>query len=63
MNFLLGGVRSGNSSHVPAKGAHLVRYYGWYSNKARGMRRKALEQFGAIPGTHDLIIDLERGIC
>jgi hypothetical protein len=43
MNFLLGGVRSGNSSHVPAKGAHLVRYYGWYSNKARGMRRKALE--------------------
>jgi hypothetical protein len=27
--------------HIPPKGAHLVRYYGWYSNKARGMRRKA----------------------
>jgi hypothetical protein len=21
-------------------GSHLIRYYGWYSNKARGMRRK-----------------------
>ena len=31
---------------------HLIRYYGWYSNKARGMRRKqgeaaAAEQPGA----------------
>ena len=24
---------------IPPKGAHLIRYYGWYSNKARGMRR------------------------
>ena len=23
------------------QGAHLIRYYGWYSNKARGMRKKA----------------------
>ena len=23
--------------------AHLIRYYGWYSNKARGTRRKAAE--------------------
>jgi hypothetical protein len=29
------------TQHIPAKGAHLVRYYGWYSNKARGMRKKA----------------------
>ena len=29
------------TQHIPPKGAHLVRYYGWYSNKARGMRRKA----------------------
>ncbi len=28
------------TQHVPPKGAHLIRYYGWYSNKARGMRRK-----------------------
>jgi len=29
------------TQHIPAKGAHLVRYYGWYSNKARGLRAKA----------------------
>jgi len=21
------------SQHIPPKGAHLIRYYGWYSNK------------------------------
>jgi len=26
--------------HVPDRGEHLVRYYGWYSNRVRG-RRKA----------------------
>lgn len=26
---------------IPAKGSHLIRYYGWYSNKSRGMRKKA----------------------
>ena len=31
------------TQHIPPKGAHLIRYYGWYSNKARGMRRKAAE--------------------
>jgi hypothetical protein len=29
------------TQHIPPKGTHLVRYYGWYSNKARGMRKKA----------------------
>ena len=29
--------------HIPPKGAHLIRYYGWYSNKSRDMRRKAAE--------------------
>ena len=28
-------------------GVHLIRYYGWYSNKARGMRRKAAEAAAA----------------
>jgi len=32
------------TQHIPPKGAHLIRYYGWYSNKARGIRRKAAEQ-------------------
>lgn len=31
------------TQHIPPKGAHLIRYYGWYSNKARGMRKKAAE--------------------
>ena len=38
------------TQHIPPKGSHLIRYYGWYSNKARGMRRKAAkaaEQAGA----------------
>jgi len=43
------------TQHIPPKGAHLVRYYGWYSNKARGMRRKAAEaeaakRAGTVPG-------------
>jgi len=26
--------------HIPNKGEHTIRYYGFYSNKARGMRAK-----------------------
>ena len=37
------------TQHIPAKGSHLIRYYGWYSNKARGMRRKAAEAAGDCP--------------
>jgi hypothetical protein len=29
--------------HIPDKGEHLVRYYGWYSNRCRGERRRMLE--------------------
>jgi Putative transposase len=29
------------TQHIPDAGAHLVRYYGWYSNKSRGQRAKA----------------------
>jgi hypothetical protein len=28
------------TQHIPPTGSHLIRYYGWYSNKVRGMRRK-----------------------
>ncbi len=28
------------TQHIPAHGFQNVRYYGWYSNKARGQRRK-----------------------
>lgn len=27
-------------THIPTKGEQMVRYYGYYSNKARGMRKK-----------------------
>jgi ribosomal protein S27E len=44
------------TQHIPPKGAHLIRYYGWYSNKNRGLRRKAAAEPSAqtdaspIPG-------------
>jgi hypothetical protein len=31
------------TQHIPPQGAHLIRYYGWYSNKSRGLRRKQAE--------------------
>ena len=31
------------TQHIPPKGSHLVRYYGWYSNKSRGLRLKAAQ--------------------
>ncbi|MHC4886292.1 MAG: transposase [Planctomycetota bacterium] len=30
------------TQHRPIKGSHLIRYSGWYSNKARGLRAKWL---------------------
>jgi len=33
--------------HIPATGPHLIRYDGWYSNKSRGMRKKAGEAAGS----------------
>lgn len=28
------------TQHIPKKNFQMVRYYGWYSNKSRGMRAK-----------------------
>jgi hypothetical protein len=28
--------------HIPDKGVQMVRYYGWYSNKMRGVRQRGL---------------------
>ena len=30
------------TQHIPDKGAQMVRYYGWYSNKMRGVRQRSL---------------------
>ena len=35
-------------SHVPNKGEHMVRYYGYYSNVSRGKRKKS-DQDELIP--------------
>ncbi|MBM4202186.1 MAG: hypothetical protein FJ189_12990 [Gammaproteobacteria bacterium] len=35
------------TQHIPPQGAHLIRYYGWYSNKSRGLRRKQAEAAAA----------------
>ena len=38
--------------HIPNKGEQLVRYYGYYSNKSRGLRKKA-DSDGKIPDIVD----------
>src|ERR1039457_2171407 len=30
------------TQHIPVKGVQMVRYYGWYSNKMRGVRHRGL---------------------
>jgi hypothetical protein len=30
------------TQHIPDKGVQMVRYYGWYSNKMRGVRHRSL---------------------
>jgi hypothetical protein len=38
------------ATHIPNKGEQMVRYYGFYSNKSRGLRKKA--------GTDDAVLAL-----
>ena len=37
------------TQHIPDKGAQMVRYYGWYSNKMRGQRHPAQNGGAASP--------------
>ena len=37
------------SLHIPDKGEQLLRYYGWYSNKSRGLRKKDKRSPSLIP--------------
>jgi hypothetical protein len=32
------------TQHIPNKGEHQIRHYGYYSNKSRGMRQKVLRE-------------------
>jgi Putative transposase len=38
------------TQHIPDAGEHLIRYYGWYSNKSRGQRAKTLAPAAAGTG-------------
>jgi hypothetical protein len=38
------------TQHIPDPGAHLGRYYGWYSNKSRGQQAKTLPPAAAGTG-------------
>ena len=49
------------TQHIPAKGSHLIRYYGWYSNKSRGMRKKAAEATGESCTEADAAADAKSG--
>jgi len=42
------------TQHIPNKGEHLIRYYGFYLNKRRGLQQKKkprVEQIPAMPET------------
>ena len=41
------------TQHIPPKGSHLIRYYGWYSNKSRGMRKKAAAEVSTEPPSEE----------
>jgi len=42
--FTAGKFIAAITQHIPEKGMQLVRYYGWYSNKSRGLRAKRAEK-------------------
>jgi hypothetical protein len=38
------------TQHIPNKGEHQIRYYGWYSNKKRGLHEKTKPKALPVPG-------------
>jgi len=43
------------TQHIPNTGEHTIRYYGWYSNKSRGMRAK----LAAMGKKIEVVVDIE----
>ncbi|MBW1671019.1 MAG: transposase [Deltaproteobacteria bacterium] len=45
------------TQHIPEKGFQMVRYYGWYSNRSMGQRRKEgmLRPGDRLPGKEDSV--------
>ncbi len=48
------------TQHIPNKGEHLVRYYGWYSHHQRGIRAKSRSSSGTDPVIDRSAPDAER---
>jgi len=48
------------TQHIPNRGEHQIRYYGWYSNKLRGMRAKAQQALAVKPRRHLTAEQLKR---
>jgi hypothetical protein len=49
------------TQHIPPKGCHTIRYFGFYSNKSRGIRKKAGE--GAVPSSAGNACDATPARC
>jgi hypothetical protein len=41
------------TQHIPNKGEHQFRYYGWYSNKKRGLHLKKVPKPEPLPGSDE----------
>jgi hypothetical protein len=41
------------TQHIPDKGEHQIRYYGWYSNKNRGLRKDSEAATSPTPDLAD----------
>ena len=48
------------SFHIPDKGEQLLRYYGWYSNKSRGLRKKDRRQPSPIPPVEEVLTPYQK---
>lgn len=46
-------------THIPNKGEQLVRYYGYYSNKSRGLRKKTAAGDELVPSLIEAEISTE----
>jgi len=51
------------TQHIPAPGEHLIRYYGWYSNKTRGHRaqRQPTPAGTGIPARSPTALEARKG--
>ena len=47
-------------THIPGKGEQMVRYYGYYSNKSRGLRKKENNDDNAKSGLVTVESDISR---